>query len=103
MTIAANQTTAANAAPADQRATPASGGQPGHPLSLDSLVPPHGGRLVNRIVSVGDAPALRERAAALPRLTLHAREIADLELIATGAASPLTGFLGSADYARVLS
>jgi sulfate adenylyltransferase len=103
MTIAANPTTAATTAPADQRATPASSGQPGHPLSLDSLVPPHGGRLVNRIVAVGDAPALRERAAALPRLTLDAREIADLELIATGAASPLTGFLGSADYARVLS
>lgn len=38
----------------------------------------------------------------LPALTLDARELADLELIATGAASPLEGFLRSADYHSVL-
>ena len=36
------------------------------------------------------------------RSPLDAREQADLELIATGAASPLTGFLGPADYRVVL-
>jgi sulfate adenylyltransferase len=53
-------------------------------------------------VSATEADALRRRAATLPRLTLDARELADLELIATGAASPLTGFLGPGDYASVL-
>ncbi|HEX9186479.1 MAG TPA: sulfate adenylyltransferase, partial [Vicinamibacteria bacterium] len=67
-----------------------------------SLVRPHGGALVDRIVPETEAESLRERAATLPPITLDAREQADLELIATGAASPLTGFLGPADYASVL-
>jgi sulfate adenylyltransferase len=68
-----------------------------------TLVQPHGGTLIDRIVPEAKAADLRARAEKLPRLTLDAREIADLELIATGAASPLTGFLGSADYTRVLA
>jgi len=68
----------------------------------DDLVAPHGGTLVDRFVPAEDVEVFRARAAALPQLTLDARELADLELIATGAASPLTGFLGSADYESVL-
>src|SRR5579871_4923057 len=67
-----------------------------------SLVEPHGGKLIQRILAPAQAEALRARAKSLPALTLDAREIADLELIAVGAASPLTGFLGSKDYASVL-
>jgi ATP sulfurylase len=69
---------------------------------MSSIVAPHGGTLVDRLVQQDEAPALRERAGSLPSLTLDAREIADLELIATGAASPLTGFLGHLDYRSVL-
>ncbi|HSB61563.1 MAG TPA: hypothetical protein VLI67_07580, partial [Vicinamibacteria bacterium] len=71
-------------------------------LAEDELVTPHGGALVDRVVRPAHVEALRRRAESLPSLTLDARELADLELIATGAASPLTGFLGSADYASVL-
>jgi sulfate adenylyltransferase len=71
-------------------------------LAEADLVSPHGGTLIDRIVPLAAAEALRRRAAPLPSLTLDARELADLELIATGAASPLTGFLGAADYASVL-
>jgi sulfate adenylyltransferase len=70
--------------------------------ATDELVTPHGGVLVDRFVPAEDVEVFRARAAALPQLTLDARELADLELIATGAASPLTGFLGSADYESVL-
>ncbi|MBI3723808.1 sulfate adenylyltransferase, partial [bacterium] len=69
---------------------------------MTTLVTPHGGALIDRFVPEEEAHALEERARRLPRIVLDARELADLELIATGAASPLTGFLGSRDYASVL-
>ncbi len=61
---------------------------------------PHGGTLINRITS--DPAALEGRAASLERITLDARELADLELIAVGGASPLTGFLQERDYHSVV-
>jgi sulfate adenylyltransferase len=66
------------------------------------MVEPHGGVLIDRFVAAEEAESLSARATGLPRLVLDGREIADLELIATGAASPLVGFLGSSDYASVL-
>src|SRR5262249_45302304 len=70
---------------------------------MATQVAPHGGTLIDRVLPDDQAAALRARAARLPRVTLDPREVADVELIAIGAASPLTGFLGSADYRRVLA
>jgi sulfate adenylyltransferase len=67
---------------------------------MSTLVSPHGGTLVDRIVR--DPDALTARVAKLPSVELDARELADLELIAVGAASPLTGFVGRADYESIL-
>ena len=65
-------------------------------------IAPHGGKLVNRVL-VGEARAeALARAAELPKLALNARAMSDLELLAVGAFSPLDGFLGEADYRRVL-
>ena len=70
---------------------------------MDSLVQPHGGTLIERVVPAADAEAFRAAARPLPSLVLDARELSDLELIGTGAASPLTGFLDAADYESVLA
>src|SRR5580658_6880900 len=66
-----------------------------------SLVAPHGGKLVNRIVEGSAAAALSKEAASLPSLVLSPREQFDLEMISIGAFSPLTGFLGKADFESV--
>jgi sulfate adenylyltransferase len=66
------------------------------------LIEPYGGKLVNLVVAPEQQEELRAHAARLPRLQLSARSICDLELLATGGFSPLAGFMGRADYERVL-
>jgi sulfate adenylyltransferase len=65
------------------------------------LINPHGGILVNREVTGRERERLIEEAARLPALRLGVRAVSDLELIATGAYSPLEGFMGEADYVSV--
>jgi sulfate adenylyltransferase len=69
---------------------------------MPALVEPHGGVLVDRFVAPSEVVPFRERARFLPRIDLDAREVADLEMIATGASSPLTGFLRYDDYESVV-
>ena len=66
-------------------------------------IAPHGGQLINRVLEGGALQEARAVAQAAPRITLNDVGLADLELIATGVYSPLTGFLGSADHKRVIS
>lgn len=70
-------------------------------MAIASLIPPHGGSLVNRIVVADLAAQLRQQAASLPVITLTAKQACDLEMIAIGAFSPLTGFMGKADFESV--
>ncbi len=69
---------------------------------MTDLVSPFGGALVNLLVPEAARTALLARASRLPSLTLTDRNLNDLELLATGAFSPLTSYLGKADYERVL-
>lgn len=65
-------------------------------------IQPHGGELVNRVISEDVAAAARTEAEPLPQIKLDAREMADLEMIGVGAMSPLTGFMNQADYESVV-
>jgi sulfate adenylyltransferase len=65
-------------------------------------IDPHGGRLVDLRVDGSAADALRDEARDLPSLVVSERELSDLELLAVGALSPLTGFQAEADYHSVL-
>lgn len=67
------------------------------------MIEPHGGRLVNRLASGEKAAALEAEARELPVIQLNPFEVSDLEMLAIGAFSPLEGFMGRADYARVLN
>ena len=64
--------------------------------------PPHGGRLTERLIMADRAGTLAAEAARLPAVRLDGRGLADLECLAVGAFSPLTGFLGPADHAAVV-
>ncbi len=63
---------------------------------------PHGGKLVNRVVSGRRRDHLLEEAAELPRIELNESLASDLMNIAHGVYSPLEGFLLQNDYLHVL-
>jgi sulfate adenylyltransferase len=65
-------------------------------------IPPHGGELVDLVATPDRAEGLRAEAENLPKVPLGEREIADLEMLAVGAMSPLTGFMGEKDYRGVV-
>jgi sulfate adenylyltransferase len=69
-------------------------------VNADSIIPHGGNELVDLRVPEGDRPRLRNYAEKLPAVTLNGRDLADLEMLATGAFSPLTGYMAEADYVR---
>ena len=68
---------------------------------MQTLIAPHGGVLVDLMVAADARAALKQEALTLPSWDLDARQLCDLEMLLNGAFSPLTGFMGSADYNRV--
>ncbi len=70
--------------------------------SAPSLIAPHGGKLVNRLLKGPAWEKAMEEAAGLPQILLSSRQIADVELLTIGGLSPLEGFMTSADYKSVV-
>jgi 3'-phosphoadenosine 5'-phosphosulfate synthase len=80
-------------------AHPVARATPARLLTDSGLIAPHGGILVNRF-----APAPEGwQDEGYKTVQLNARTAADLELISNGAFSPLTGFMGQADYLGVVN
>ncbi len=66
-------------------------------------IAPHGGHLINRIATSAEKQEFLQQANSLPQVQLDARSHSDLVMIAIGGFSPLTGFMGQADYEQVVS
>ena len=67
-----------------------------------SLISPYGGTLVDLLVPAEAQDELKAHAGQLPSIQVSERAMCDLELLATGAFSPLDRFMGKADHQRVL-
>ncbi|HRQ41044.1 MAG TPA: bifunctional sulfate adenylyltransferase/adenylylsulfate kinase [Chloroflexota bacterium] len=67
-----------------------------------TLITPYGGVLIDLIVPAESRAGLSHYANRLPSVRLSDRSVCDLELLATGAFSPLDQFMGQADYQSVL-
>lgn len=65
-------------------------------------IQPHGGKLINRVVTGEERETLLKEAEQLQQIPVNAWTISDLDLIGIGAFSPLTGFLEEADYKSVV-
>ncbi|WP_102344820.1 sulfate adenylyltransferase [Bacillus sp. Marseille-P3661] len=72
-------------------------------VSKDWSNSPHGGVLINRELTGQDREQLLKHVQTLPILNISSWSVSDLELIAIGGFSPLTGFMGKEDYHRVLT
>jgi sulfate adenylyltransferase len=71
-------------------------------MSKSKLIAPYGGKLVDLVATGKDRDEILRRAPTLPSIKISMRNLCDLELLATGAFSPLERFMGKADYERVL-
>ena len=69
---------------------------------MDQLIAPYGGTLVN-LIDPAKSDALKQEALSLPSLDLGWRQQCELEMLMSGAYSPLAGFMTRAQCARVES
>jgi len=66
-------------------------------------ISPHGGRLVDRVVKDAEEKEYwMKRAEHMKKLEITEKQLSDLKMIATGAFSPLEGFMTKRDYESVI-
>ena len=69
---------------------------------IKTLIQPHGGKLVDRYLTGSKCEFVGSAAQSLPKFPLSARNLADLECIATGVYSPLEGFVTEREYESIV-
>ena len=66
-------------------------------------LPPHGGTLVDRFLTGAALDAAKEKAKGLPRIKVDSYCAFDIDCIAKGIFSPLTGFMNEAQVRSVIN
>jgi len=69
---------------------------------MDHLISPYKGELVNLLLDEAEAEKIKIESESYLAITLSQRQQCDVELLVTGALSPLTGFMNQADYESVI-
>src|SRR5215813_2785102 len=69
---------------------------------MPKLIPPYGGTLVDLTVPEEEHEGLLASAKELQAIQLSERSLCDIEMLATGAFSPLAQFMGADDYSCVV-
>lgn len=69
---------------------------------VNSQIPPHGGRLCERLVHGDGAHQLLEEANGLHSIAIDRRDLANLRLLGLGILSPLNGFMTQPEYDSVV-
>jgi ATP sulfurylase len=69
---------------------------------LQAGTAPHGGVLVNKVLTGSVRDEVLREAQSLPAFELQDFELSDIEMIASGAMSPLTGFMTQKDFDSVV-
>jgi sulfate adenylyltransferase len=73
----------------------------GRVVNEAAMAVPHGGTLVNLVVSAARAASLRAASREWRSWDLTPRQLCDLEMLSSGAFSPLRGFMNRRDYESV--
>lgn len=70
---------------------------------METLIPPYGGKLISLMATPERAAAIKQEAREMDSLDLNWQQICELELLLSGALSPLAGYMGQVEMNAVLA